>query len=215
MSRNCRRVMTGVAALAIALVVGIGAGNPACAEDAPMVGKVTKSRPAAGSVFAGSRRTLIEGDDVHRSERIWTGSGGRIRLALNDGGSVDLGENARLALDDFVLPQEGAGHLVIRSASGAFRFTGGAIDKSGPGAVKVVTPLTTMTIRGTDFFAGPIDGAYGVFVFHGRVEVATAGGSVTLADGEGTSVTQSNAAPGPIKRWPAAKIARAEALVGF
>jgi hypothetical protein len=72
-----------------------------------------------------------------------------------------------------------------------------------------------MTVRGTDFFAGPIDGSYGVFVFHGRVDVATGGGSVSLTDGEGTSISQSSAAPGEVKRWPAAKIARAEQLVGF
>ena len=81
--------------------------------------------------------------------------------------------------------------------------------------MKVVTPVATMTVRGTDFFAGPIDGAYGVFVFHGRVDVATSGGSVSLTDGEGTSVVTSRAPPGEVKRWGAAKIARAEKLVGF
>jgi hypothetical protein len=196
------------------------AALPARGEEAPIVGKVEKSRPAAGSKFAGRSRALPEGADVHRSEELWTGAGGRVQVALSDGSAVDLGENARLTLDEFVLPQGGAGALLIRSLSGAFRFVGGAIDQSAPSgtkqsAVKIVTPVATMTVRGTDFFAGPIDGAYGVFVFHGRVQVATAAGSVSLTDGEGTSVIKNSAAPGPIKRWPAAKIARAEKLVGF
>jgi hypothetical protein len=72
-----------------------------------------------------------------------------------------------------------------------------------------------MTARRAEFFAGSIDGAYGVFVYHGEVDVATSGGSVTLKDGEGTTLTQSGVAPTPPKLWPAAKIARAEKLVGY
>jgi hypothetical protein len=69
-------------------------------------------------------------------------------------------------------------------------------------------------VRGTEFFAGPIDGTYGVFVYHGEVAVATSAGSVTLKDGEGTSLTASSVAPTPPKRWGDAKIARADKLVG-
>jgi hypothetical protein len=203
---------------AAVIMAGFGAlANPFAvrAEEPMVVGKVEKSRPEAGSKFEGHDRALADGVDVHRLEQLWTGSGGRVQVTLTDGSNVELGENARLTLDDFVLPQNGAGRLLIRSITGAFRFAGGAIDKSAPGAVKIVTPVATMTVRGTDFFAGPIDGAYGVFVFHGRVDVATGGGSVSLTDGEGTSITQSSAAPGEVKRWGAAKIARAEQLVGF
>jgi hypothetical protein len=121
-----------------------------------------------------------------------------------------------MVLDAFVLPEAGgAGTQVLRSITGALRFVGGAVDKSKPGATRIVTPIATMTVRGTDFFAGPIDGAYGVFVFHGEVAVATGAGSVTLRDGEGTSLTQSSVAPTPPKLWGAAKIARAEKLVDF
>ena len=188
---------------------------PASAEEAAVVGQVDRSHPAVGSKFGGRSRALADGTDVHRDEQLWTGAGGRLQVTLSDGAAIALGENARLTLDDFVLPQGGIGRLLIRSVTGAFRFSGGAIDKSAPGAVKIVAPLAVMTVRGTDFFAGPIDGAYGVFVFHGRVEVATAGGSVSLTDGEGTSITKSSTAPGAVKRWGADKIARAEKLVGF
>jgi hypothetical protein len=185
------------------------------AEEASVVGRVEKSRPEVGSKLDGQSRTLADGVEVHRNEQLWTGAGARMHVALTDGAAVELGENARLTLDDFVLPEGGMGRLLIRSITGAFRFAGGAIDKSAPGAVKIVTPVATLTLRGTDFFAGPIDGSYGVFVFHGRVDVATAAGSVSLTDGEGTSITKSSAPPGEVKRWGAAKIARAEKLVGF
>jgi len=196
-------------------LTGLAAATPAPADEAPVVGQIEKSQPTVGSKLDGRSRALADGTDIHRNEQLWTGAGGRLQVALSDGAAIALGENARLTLDDFVLPQGGAGSMLIRSISGAFRFAGGAIDKSAPGAVKIVTPVATMTVRGTDFFAGPIDGSYGVFVVHGKVEVATAGGSVTLSDGEGTSILKSSAAPGPIKRWGADKIARAEKLVGF
>jgi hypothetical protein len=188
---------------------------PAAAEEAPVVGKTEKLSPEAGARSGSRERALEVGAEVHRDEQLWTGDKGRLQVALSDGSTINLGENARMVLDDFVLPQDGNASLLIKSVSGALRFAGGAIDKARPGAVKIVTPVATMVVRGTDFFAGPIDGAYGVFVFHGEVAVATSAGSVTLKDGEGTSMKKSSDAPAPIKRWPDDKIARAVALVGF
>src|SRR5437868_2641055 len=84
--------------------------------------------------------------------------GGRFDIEFADGSSVTLGENARLVLDEFVLPEGGgAGNQVLRSIAGALRFVGGAVDQSKAGATRIVTPIATMTVRGTEFFAGPID----------------------------------------------------------
>jgi hypothetical protein len=197
------------------LALGGWLATAAQAEQPPVVGSAQKLQPAAGARDGAKDRVLEVGAAVHRDEQLWTGKGGRLEIALADGSTVNLGENARMTLDDFVLPQDGNAALLIRSVSGALRFAGGAIDKAKPGAVKIVTPVATMVVRGTDFFAGPIDGAYGVFVFSGEVTVANSAGSVTLKDGEGTSMTTSSVAPAPVKRWPADKIARAAKLVGF
>jgi hypothetical protein len=186
------------------------------AAETEIIGKAEQLKPEAGARLEGEARMLEIGAAVHRDEQVWTASGGRLDLKFTDGSTVTLGENARLVLDEFVMPEAGgAGTQVLRSISGALRFVGGTVDQSKPGATKIVTPIATMTVRGTDFFAGPIDGSYGVFVFHGEVAVATSGGSVTLKDGEGTSLTQSGIAPTPPKRWGDGKIARAEKLVGY
>jgi hypothetical protein len=195
-------------------------GGDAVAESAPDVGSAQKVMPRAGATLNGEQQDLAAGSVIHRDEALWTGAGGGVEIGFLDGSVVRIGENARLVLDDFVLPENGTASLILRSVSGALRFAGGAIDHSASngskdGTVKIVTPIATMVVRGTDFFAGPIDGAYGVFVFHGRVQVATSGGSVSLNDGEGTSMSRSSDAPSPVKRWGAAKIKRAEALVGF
>jgi hypothetical protein len=186
----------------------------ALATESNVIGNATQLKPEAGARFDGKPRELAVGADVHRDEQVWTATGGRLDIQFADGSSITLGENARVVLDEFVMPEgAGAGSQVVRSITGALRFVGGAVDKSG--ATKIVTPIATMTVRGTEFFAGPIDGAYGVFVFDGEVDVATSAGSVTLKKGEGTTLTQSRVAPTPPRTWGDAKIARAEKLVGY
>ena len=188
----------------------------AAAAEVPVIGNAERLTPEAGARLDGQDRTLAVGAEVHRDEQVWTAAGARLDIKFADGSTVTLGENARMVLDEFVLPEGGSsGTQVLRSITGALRFVGGAVDQSKPGATKIVTPIATMTVRGTEFFAGPIDGAYGVFVFHGQVDVATSAGSVTLKDGEGTTLTASRTAPTPPKTWGTVKIARAEKLVGY
>jgi hypothetical protein len=198
--------------LPLALLLATSALAQAAETD--VIGNATQLKPEAGARFDGKPRELAVGAEVHRDEQVWTASGGRLDIQFADGSSITLGENARVVLDEFVMPEgASAGNQVVRSITGALRFVGGAVDKSG--ATKIVTPIATMTVRGTEFFAGPIDGAYGVFVFDGEVDVATSAGSVTLKKGEGTTLTQSRVAPTPPKTWGAPKIARAEKLVGY
>jgi hypothetical protein len=195
----------------IALILSIPA--VAAADDA-VIGNATQLKPEAGARFEGRPRELAVGTELHRDEQVWTASGGRLDIKFADGSSITLGENARVVLDEFVMPEgAGTGSQVVRSITGALRFVGGTVDKSG--STKIVTPIATMTVRGTEFFAGPIDGAYGVFVYDGEVAVATSAGSVTLKKGEGTTLTRSGVAPTPPKTWGDAKIARAEKLVGY
>jgi hypothetical protein len=200
--------------LLLPLALLLATGTVAQAAETDVIGNATQLKPEAGARFDGKPRELAVGAEVHRDEQVWTASGGRLDIQFADGSSITLGENARVVLDEFVMPEgASAGNQVVRSITGALRFVGGAVDKSG--ATKIVTPIATMTVRGTEFFAGPIDGAYGVFVFDGEVDVATSAGSVTLKKGEGTTLTQSRVAPTPPKTWGAPKIARAEKLVGY
>jgi hypothetical protein len=200
--------------LLLPLALLLATGTVAQAAETDVIGNATQLKPEAGARFDGKPRELAVGAEVHRDEQVWTASGGRLDIQFADGSSITLGENARVVLDEFVMSEgASAGNQVVRSITGALRFVGGAVDKSG--ATKIVTPIATMTVRGTEFFAGPIDGAYGVFVFDGEVDVATSAGSVTLKKGEGTTLTQSRVAPTPPKTWGAPKIARAEKLVGY
>jgi hypothetical protein len=212
-SRRWNVRFASLAALVAAILLSMSSAQ---AAEPAVIGNATQLRPEAGARWQGKPRALAVGAELHRDEQVWTARGARLDIRFADGSLVTLGENARLVLDEFVLPEGGgAGNQVRRSNTGALRFVGGAVDRSRPGATRIVTPIAIMTVRGTEFFAGPIDGAYGVFVYHGAVDVATAAGSVTLTDGEGTTLTASSVAPTPPIVWGAAKIARANALVGY
>ena len=72
-------------------------------------------------------------------------------------------------------------------------------------------------IRGTDFWAGPIDNqALGVLLVEGAVSVSNAAGTQTPTQaGQGTNIAAPGAAPGPVTIWPADKVSRALAAVTF
>jgi hypothetical protein len=206
--------------LSLALVLTASAvcgfAFPGHAAQSEVIGKATRLIPEVGARFQGKPRELAVGADLHRGEQVWTAVRARLDIKFIDGSSVTLGENARIVLDEFVFEQRGGvSSQVLRTLSGALRFIGGGVDQSRTGATKIIAPVGTMIVKGTDFFVGPIDGAYGVFVYSGEVEVATSGGSVTLKEGEGTTLTRSSVAPTKPIRWRAAKIARANALVGY
>lgn len=209
---NFRRLF--VQYLAVLGLVSFAFG--AAAEEPQVIGAATRLDPEVGARLGEADRSLIVGSHVYKNDLLWTGKHGKLQIELGDGTILRLGEKAKVALDEFVYQEDTSTFaLALRGVAGAFRFIGGEIDKQAPGATKIDTPLATLTIRGTDIFAGPIDGAYGVFVFSGQIEVATDAGSVSLGAGDGTTLTARDKAPGPVKRWPADKVKRAEALTGL
>ena len=71
-------------------------------------------------------------------------------------------------------------------------------------------------MRGTDFWGGQIDAAFGVVVLEGSVTVTTPGGTTVLsAPGARHHCHRPGAAPGPVVNWSQDKIARAIATVTF
>jgi hypothetical protein len=100
---------------------------------------------------------------------------------------------------------------------GAFRFLSGQVSKLATSDVSVTTSVATVGIRGTEFWAGPIDNqALGVFLIEGAVSVSNAAGEQILSrPGQGTNIATPSAAPGPVTFWPQDKVNRALAAVTF
>jgi hypothetical protein len=80
---------------------------------------------------------------------------GKAGITFQDNTTVQVNENSRLVIDDFVYdpkkPQ--AGKLALNMASGTVRYASGAIAKNDPSKVAINTPTATIAVRGTDFTA--------------------------------------------------------------
>ena len=84
--------------------------------------------------------------------------------------------------------------------AGAFRFLSGQVSKLARSDVAVTTPFATVGIRGTEFWAGPIDDqVLGVFLIEGAVSVSNAAGRADPEPpGQGTNIATPGAAPGTV-----------------
>jgi hypothetical protein len=79
---------------------------------------------------------------------------GKAGITFADNTQVQVNENSRLVIDDFVYdPKKGSGQLALNMASGTVRYASGAIAKNNPSKVAINTPTATIAVRGTDFTA--------------------------------------------------------------
>ncbi len=150
------------------------------------VGVVSKVQNAAQI----GATTAIVGAPVHMNDRLRTGANARLEVTFNDKSSLTLGENANVVIDRYVFnPNKSSAQVVLNATQGAFRFAGGKIEQMNHKNIVVNTPNAALAVRGTHFWAGPIDGKYGVLLLNGRVGVSNRAGAVTLArPGMGTDI---------------------------
>src|SRR4029453_4700202 len=153
---------------------------------AGQVGTVTQVQNQAQVGF----RTAVVGTPVYMNNQLRTGANARLKITFSDGSDLTLGENARVVVDQFVYnPSKSKGAVVLSAAQGAFRFAGGKIEGMQEKKVVVNTPSAALAVRGTHFWAGPIDGQYGVLLLQGRLNVSNQKGAVTLSrSGQGTDI---------------------------
>ena len=203
------KVITPLAFFSAFLVTVLLAAPSPGAEE---VGAVTRVQGRAVAERGAQVLTLSVEAPVIRDERLVTGEAARLEVLLQGDTTLTLGENGALVLDDLIVtPAEST--LRIR-VTGAFRLASGLLPHSA--RTEIITPLATIGIRGTDVWGGPIDGAFGVFLIDGAVEVTTQAGSVILdRPGTGTTVRAANAPPSDPVVWPGQKVDRAVAAVSF
>lgn len=196
------------------LLLGLSFFMPALAVEGGGVGTVEKAKNevTASPSANDPARPLATGNPVFQNEIVKTGSQARAELRLADETSLSMGENATVRLDEFVYNADGS--ATINLVTGALRFISGA--NGHPGKLTIKTAVATIGIRGTDFWAGPIDGVYGVLLLNGKVEVINSGGSVTLdTPRTGTLISGADIAPGPAVPWPDDRRVRALSKTDF
>jgi ferric-dicitrate binding protein FerR (iron transport regulator) len=176
------------------------------ARAAEQVGSVDGVTGEAFAEFDQVRRTLDRAAPIFLNEEVVTGLASRLAMRLGRNTTVNLGEQARLKIDRYLV--DAGGEMTLRS--GPMLFDG----QPHHAGVQVRSPFALMAVRGTRFFAGPSNNLFGVFVARGVVTVSAAGQRVTLREGEGTDIASPGAPPTPVKRWGAERIRAALASVG-
>lgn len=119
------------------------------------VGSITEQSNAVPSIqrksttLPGSKGTGVEMMDTIKTVQ------GKVGITFADKTKVDITENSKLVIDDFVYDPNSktGGKLAINVALGTARYASGQIAKNNPQAVAINTPTATIAVRGTDFTA--------------------------------------------------------------
>jgi len=118
------------------------------------IGTVTEQVNTPASIqrksqtLTGAKGTGVEMDDAIKTQS------GKIGITFQDDTRVQVNENSKLVIDDFVYdPKSKSGKLGAKIALGTVRYASGQIAKNAPQNVALSTPTATVAVRGTDFTA--------------------------------------------------------------
>jgi hypothetical protein len=209
-----RYIVCGRLVVALMLFCCFTTGQAAAQE---AIGAVSRIQGTASGTRGATTQALDANASIYPNEIVSTGDGTRLEITFKDKTRLTLSEKVKLTLDDYVFNRPASIGTIKFAVVGAFRFVSGRLSKLAKADVTVATPAANIGIRGTDFWAGPIDNqALGVLLFNGRVTVSNTAGTQTLSrPGQGTNIATPGAAPGPVTLWPADKVSRALATVTF
>ena len=178
------------------------------------IGTITEQQAAVSSIQR-SKATLpgTKGTGVEMEDAVKT-SQGKVGITFADDTKVQVNENSKLVIDDFVYDpkNKGAGKLALNMASGTVRYASGAIAHNNPSKVAINTPTATIAVRGTDFTATVDELGQSTIILLpscregfksinrdckvGIIDVITDGGTVTLDQAfQATVVTSRSTAP--------------------
>jgi len=189
------------------LVLALAGGGPGALAEQPAAGLVLTLKGSAEAISAAVQRPLSPDDALFAGDTVATAAKSRIEIRLGADTRIALGESGRLKIGDF-----------LAEAGGTVELESGAvlIDKD-PGSarrpIQVDTTFGQIAVRGTNFFAGPSRGTFGVFLARGKLVVTAGGQSVELEAGEGTEIATPGAPPSAPTRWKQERID--EALAEF
>lgn len=186
------------------------------------------------------RVALNKGSEIDSGDRIVTAANGRVQIRMSDGGLLALRPNTEFLIEHYVNPDRSPAVVAGASAGdepasffslvkGGFRSITGAIGQRDKAAYRVRTPVATIGIRGTDYYAqlcagdcgslrtpagkAPADGLH-VKVVEGGVRLVNATGSVEVDAGQFGYVADPAASPEMASGSSSAVVSRAAAVSG-
>lgn len=203
-----------VLSLAAALVFSVAENSIAANTK---VGTVTRLQSDAKIIRDGLATPLEVGSVIRESDVISSEDMARIEITFTDGTKLLIGENARVEIDEFLYdPDNNIGTAIISALQGPFRFITGKIGQLKEKRVEIKSSAGTIGVRGTDFWGGPSQGTYGVFLFEGTIVIFNAeGGRIVSTPGTGVDIDGIDKVPGEITVWDASRAQAALATVTF
>ena len=120
------------------------------AESSP-IGEIAESKGSSTIKRDKEAYTGEVGLGLQMNDNVVTGKG-RLRLDFIDDTRVDVTENSRMTIDEFIYdPATQKGALSMKATLGAVRYASGQIAKNSRQRVNIRTPSATINVRGTDF----------------------------------------------------------------
>jgi hypothetical protein len=117
------------------------------------VGSISEFQ-GGGSVKRGAKvAPAAKGSSIEKNDTVSTNSQGRFKIRFVDATTVNITQNSRLIIDDFVYDgnNKSKGKLGLKLALGTARYTSGGIAHGNARGVGIRTPTATIAVRGTDF----------------------------------------------------------------
>lgn len=135
--------------LSLCCVAWGGVAFPLLAADAGIVktvrGQVTLERAA-------QRHVIKVGDAVQEKDRVIVSGDSSVGISMHDETLLSLGPNSTMVIGAFAYnPVTREGQVETSILKGTLRYVTGLIGRANPAAIKVLTPTSTMGIRGTEF----------------------------------------------------------------
>lgn len=120
----------------------------AIGEVVSIMGTATATQPD------GAMRTLDLNAPVRTKDVIKTGCKSNIEIVFKDDSVFSQGPDSSTSLDEFVYSATpSASKILLKVGVGTLRYVTGQVVKQNPDAFALVTPMTTIGIRGTEVFA--------------------------------------------------------------
>lgn len=182
------------------------------------VGSISEFK-GGGTVKRGTKTTpAIKGSNIEKNDTVSTNSQGRFKITFVDATIVNITQNSRLIIDDFVYDgnNKNKGKIALKLALGTAKYTSGAIAKGNARGVGIRTPTATIAVRGTDLVMSVDEAGRSTIVLvpecyndtditkinfdcpTGAIDVMTAAGVVTLDKPfQATMVENAYAPPAP------------------
>jgi len=140
---------------------------------------------ATSQLGSGPEQRLRPGDTIAPGATVTTGQSSNVVLRFDDGQIVALRSLSRFSVESYKYESKnpGAGEVIMSLFSGGLRAITGLVGNSNRSAFALKTPIATIGIRGTDFFAALSQGLY-AHPAKGAIGVTSTKGTTAFTAGE-------------------------------